>query len=175
MPSRSPAFSLAGGWSAAMPHSAHAEPLAAGRVLAHLGKKFADLRSRSICCVVDHLPMVTGQRRWHSLNGGFSANAFLNAFFSLLYAAEMSVRRDVFHVDGKANPVDGLSRSVRLNDRTVERPLTGAVFPSLAQLFHPYEHRPERPIAFPQEKSLLTLIRRNMNSSTFSFKCTQQK
>jgi hypothetical protein len=140
---------ICAGWSAPMRSSAHAEPLGAGRALAYLlhalgvDDQHPLEQSYSIAVVVDHLALATGQRRSWSNYGGFSTNNFLNTFYVAFYGPENGIRRDVYYVPGPENPVDGLSRSVKIGDKLSVKTLN-CVFPSLDGLHHPYSTPPAR-------------------------------
>lgn len=136
------AVSISSGWGAAIPASAHAEPLAAARALVHLGTMVPRVEALSVALVTDHQAMVSGQRRWWNGFGGFSPNPFLNNFFALLYGGTTR-QRDVFFVEGEINPTDGLSRSVRIGDRLSVAVLQDVQFPEALE--HPYRHAPARP------------------------------
>lgn len=138
-------FELSGRWDSAVNASAHSEPLAATRVLTWLASRdcFRKLEAPSIAVITDHEPMVTAQRVCCSGNRGFSLNPYLNAFFVALYAAphaasrSVQPARDVFHIAGALNPVDGLSRAA-LRCGLVAQAMGEKILPRVADLFHPY-------------------------------------
>ena len=108
-------YEVRGGWSALMPHSAHAEPLAARVVLDWLYATHPG--TANVAVVSDHQPMATAQRRWFNHHGGFSGAWPLNAFFGTLYeGAPPGSFREVFYVPGEANVADAISRSNRVGD-----------------------------------------------------------
>ena len=89
-------------------------PIAAKEILHWLRYEMGCLGR--IAVVTDHIAMVTAQRRPISGNGGFSLAYHLNNFF-IAYGRDGSLHGDVFHVEGKSNPTDSLSRSNFLGQR----------------------------------------------------------
>jgi len=60
-----------------------------------------------IALVTDHEPLVTGQSRWWSHNGGFSLNPVLNRALQRMHDRGVTA----FHIPGALNPADGPSRT----------------------------------------------------------------
>ena len=137
-------------WHGLIQDSATSEPTAVCRVLAwvKLQPFFMDLLARKQqlrCAVVtDHIAIVTGQRRWRSSNGGFSAAWTLNSAFMQSHQDGMTT--DFFYVEGEKNIADGPSRDpTNREDLSVTN--ANILIPSLQQFWHPYgaEHE-ERPL-----------------------------
>ena len=84
------------------------------------------------------MPLVSAQRCHRNGYRGFSPNPYLNNFFIELYGAEdEGTQRDVCHIDGSLNPVDGLSRNAPLCQKLVVEELPGVVVPDVRSLYHP--------------------------------------
>jgi len=94
-----------------------AEPTAVRRALMWISSadgtallRSQNLHSESqlrIALVTDHAPLVSGQTRWWSQNGGFSLNPMLNGAFEMMHRMGVVA----FHIPGHLNPADGPSRT----------------------------------------------------------------
>lgn len=111
------------GWPREMPHSAHAEPTAAGRVIEIIRGQQPNAR---IAVVTDHEPIPARQRHPRRRTGGTSAAFHLNHLFHVAYGTGQDV--DFFWIDGDRNTVaDTQSRSVHIGDRLSIRRSTAAM------------------------------------------------
>jgi hypothetical protein len=139
---RAGAFLVTCGWPSAVAHSTKAEPRSATEALRWIAS-ICDLGHTAM--VSDHEALATGQRRWWSGHGGFSPAFFLNDFYLEFYGTvDLSTwRRDVFHVEGDKNIVDGPSRSVAIGEPLRVRP-ANIVFPDVSSYRHPYAGHPPR-------------------------------
>jgi hypothetical protein len=128
-----------GGFYKEKPHSAHAEPLAASLMLDWARSKVKG----PFAIVTDHIALAQGQRRPVSGKGGFSKSYFLNAFFQNLYSDNLN--HQVFYIPGDENPADAASRSNKVGDPISVTIRPDTIFPSLANLFHPFATAETRP------------------------------
>ena len=124
---------LKAGFKRHIGHSAHSEPIAATEVVRWIR---ANLPPGRIAIVTDHRALANGQRRWWSMNGGFSTAWHINEFFKELYR-DGGLGNDVFYVPGVDNPADAPSRSNALGDKLTAR-RSDIVFPSITTFQHQY-------------------------------------
>lgn len=91
-------------------HSAHAEPLAAQLALKQLLRNGIADGSR-IALITDHIAIAHAQRRLNGF-GGIGRGYTLNKLFEFVY--DLWFRRNIqvtfFHLSGKVNPADAISR-----------------------------------------------------------------
>ena len=134
---------LRSGWTAAIRHSAWAEPMAA-RIVHQWVRD--EMKRRGIAgrvaMVTDHSALAAGQRRWWSGNGGVSTAYYINAYFAET-CAETPSETDTFFVAGHLNPTDAASRANEIGDPLRIRAVS-TNFPSLASFSMPVT-RPSRP------------------------------
>ena len=86
------------------------EPVALFRALQWVKTQSWYTATTKIAAVTDHSPIVSGQQRWWSGNGGFSANPFLNSCFTAMHDLGVTA----FFIEGTLNPADAPSRSSTL-------------------------------------------------------------
>ena len=105
-------------WPRDMKHSAQAEPWAVVCCLAWLKEKMFPNRPLRLAVVTDHMALATGQLRWSSHYGGFSAAFHLNAAFAAMSGPQLT--SDVFFVEGSSNPANGPSSAPKGKEVTME-------------------------------------------------------
>ena len=135
-------------WHGLIHHSATSEPTAVCRVLSWIKKQpffinCSEKKHPRCAVVTDHIALVTGQRRWRSNNGGFSAAWALNSAF---LQSQDGMSTDFFYVEGEHNIADGPSRDPT-NREDLSVTDAKILIPSLKQFWHPYgvEHE-QRPV-----------------------------
>lgn len=92
-------------------HSAHAEPRAAQLLLRQLVREGMPDHSR-VALVTDHIAIVHAQRRTNGFGGigrGYTLNKLFEYVHDLLFHHDIQVT--FFHLSGKVNPADTISRT----------------------------------------------------------------
>jgi hypothetical protein len=128
-----------GGFYKEMPHSAHAEPLAATILLDWIRTKVHG----PIAVITDHIALAQSQKRPCTGNGGFAKSYYLNSFLKDLYSDGLD--HQVFYIPGDQNPADGASRSNKIGDPISVTLRPSTIFPNLASLYHPFREPRKRP------------------------------
>ncbi|CUF10151.1 TATE DNA transposon, putative [Bodo saltans] len=156
--------SCEGGWAAYVRHGEHltllrqrwrphsrtrfdlstvSEPVALTRALTWVQTQPWYHKGLRIACITDHAAIVSGQERWWSSNGGFSANPYLNTCYLTMHQTGAAA----FFIPGEDNPADGPSRSPTLGngDQLHATSAHGQASPAppLALLEHPFINRHE--------------------------------
>lgn len=126
-------------WAMAINASTTAEPRAVVRLYDWLRSRLATQapgRPLRAALITDHAAMNTGQRRWHSHHGGFSANFDLNSAFRAINSSW--IETEVFGIEGELNPADGPSRDPSNSDAMQVTQTSLLATESLDEFWHPY-------------------------------------
>jgi hypothetical protein len=135
-------YRVRAGFAEAKGHSAHAEPLAATRLLrwakAMYRPKPGGRKVPRVAVVTDHEAMAGRQMRPISSRGGFSPSYFLNEFYRELYGSNGRSEGQVFHVEGIMNRADWVSRQTHIGEPLTYEVITNETLPPLTEFFHPF-------------------------------------